>query len=119
MSGFMTRPFYCSCHEVHEQATHYIVWGGERQTLLYYPIEEPIIDNITPHIVSYVKYEEQIVPIAVTCGIVGCGVRLQNENDISLGIVIQDVRNIKMPKKEFDALVNFKYTGYEIKTKYK
>lgn len=118
MSGFMTRPFYCNCHEIHDEATHYIVWGGTRQSLIYYPIEEPIVDNITPHIVSYVEYNKDIIPISVTCGIVGCGVRLKDPDNIAMGIVIQDVRNIKIPLKEFNALVNFKNTNYELfKTK--
>ena len=112
---FMTRPFSCDCHEVHEVATHYVVWGGKRQTLVYYPIEEPIIDDITPHIVSYVDDNKPMVAIAITCGIIGCGIRLKDPNDIAFGIDILDVRNLLMPRKEFKALINFKKTGYELK----
>lgn len=112
--SLITRPFYCACHEAHDNATHYVVWGGTRQRPIYYPIEQYIIDNITPHIVSFGNIENGEIPIAITCGIVGCGIELKDRDNPSAGIEIYDIRNYRLELQEFKSLVRFKRTGYEL-----
>lgn len=118
MSGYMTRPFYCPHHDNHVEATHYVVWGGERQTLLYYEIECSIKRDITPHLIAFDNTDTEHVAIAISCGIVGCGVTLIDTGDIALGMQLSDITDVSLPRKEFLALMNFKYTGYELKKKY-
>ena len=119
MQGYITRPFHCACHENHVHATHYIVYGGRQKTMLYYPIQQEIIDNITPHIVSYKSDEEKNkVNIAISCGVVGCGLRLNNPDKVSEGFVYLDIRKMTLPKNEFKALINFKHTGFELHKRY-
>lgn len=115
MEGYLSRPFHCACHENHVHATHYIVYGGRRKTMLYYPIQQEITNDITPHIVSYKSDDENNkVYIAVSCGIVGCGIRLKNPDKVSDGFVFLDIREMTLPAPEFKALINFKDTGFEL-----
>ena len=112
MKAFLTRPF--QCNHSHENAENVIVWGGTRQTLILYSIEYNIIDNITPHIVSFKALNEYYVVIATTCGIVGCGIDLKDPNDLSKGIVFNKVKEYILSMDDFKALVQFRNTGYEI-----
>ena len=110
---FITRPFYCNNHEAHRKASYHVVWGTSRQSLVVYSIKNRIICNITPHIVSFKKVVYGHVPIAITCGIDQCGVDIYRENGI-LKIDILDVKTLVLEAREFQALLKFKNTGYEI-----
>jgi len=107
----VTRPFYCPEHRNHLRAKYYIAFGGTRQLLFPYVIEMRIIRNITPHIISYEDGKHNII---VSCGIVGCGIEMKNIKDIREGITIMEAHYFLFDKKNFDALINFKNTGYEL-----
>ncbi len=114
-SGFLSRPFYCPNHRLHEEATRVVVFGSTRKQLIVYDIEHYIIDNITPHIISYNKeIESNIIDIVVTCGIVGCGVDFKEPNDLSQGFIFNEVKTRKISINNWVALFNFKNTGFEI-----
>jgi len=109
---FLTRPFYCEGK--HKRATRYIVWGGTSQSLITYKLTRPIIDNITPHLVSYLTNKKGIVEIAITCGIEGCGFHFDGTEEDPYQIVIDDVKSFSFTKKEFESLRTFQDTGYEL-----
>ena len=54
------------------------------------------------------------MPIAITCGVVGCGIDLKDPSDVSQGIVFNEIRKGVLSLKEWNALVLFRNTGYEI-----
>lgn len=112
MSGFITRPFYCEHH--HKKAKQYVVWGGERQTLIVYSMELYPIEHITPHIVSYKGLVDGKMAIAITCGVIGCGIDYKDPEDVQQGIIFNDIRTFVIPENDWDALVTFKFTGYEL-----
>jgi len=112
MSGFLTRPFHCPHY--HRKAKRYVVWGGTRQSLIIYSMELYPIGHITPHLVSYGEFKDGNMPIAVTCGVLGCGIELKDPDDLSQGIIFKRVDNYVLPHKEWNALVLFRNTGYEL-----
>ncbi len=112
MSGFITRPFLCKHY--HRDATQYVVWGGRRQTLIAFSMELYPIDHITPHIISYMEIIDGYMAIAVTCGVIGCGIDFKDPYDTEQGIIFNDVRKYILPEKEWIALLDFRDTGYEL-----
>ena len=114
--SFSTRPFYCEGK--HRRASHAIVWGGTRNTLIYTEINRPIIKNITPHLISYTLAKDGFMEIACSCGVLGCGIEFIDDEHVEKGIRFLDVRLYKLPINEWKALYNFKNTGYEL-SKYK
>ena len=114
MKNLLTRSFYCPDHSNHVFAKYYIAFAGTRQFLFPYVIEMRILQDITPHIISFNEEVDGKYPIIVSCGIVGCGVELNNIHDITEGMTIIKANHFLLDKKDFEAMINFKNTGYEL-----
>jgi len=110
--GIITRPMYCPNH--HTEAKKVIVYGGERKKLLIYMINYRVIEHITPHIISYVRDYDGMMPIAYSCGVLDCGVEIIDKDNLALGIRYLSIKTLELPIKEFKALLDFKNTGYEL-----
>ena len=52
--------------------------------------------------------------IAVSCGIIGCGIDYKDPDDKTQGIIFNKVNNYILPENEWIALLTFKHTGYEL-----
>lgn len=131
--GFISRPFVCN--HSHRNMEDYIVFGSTRQKLIVYPannypsdyseildeiiIDLKITDNVTPHIVSYLEPTDDglYMPIAITCGVVGCGMDFIDPENLDKGIRFNRVDKHLLPIKEFEALVTFTDTGFELTKK--
>ena len=110
MKNYISRPFFCD--KSHNGATHKIVWGTDSQLFHYERIKGVIKENITPHIIKYKSVSGKI-KLELTCGIVGCGCEvIKTENTHKL--ILKDVKKKIWSPKKWNALVNFKNTGYEV-----
>lgn len=114
MKNLVTRSFHCPEHNNHVFAKYYVAFAGTRQLLFPYVIQMRIIQDITPHIISFSEEVDGKYPIIVSCGIVGCGVEVKNIHDITEGITIIKAKPFLLDKKEFEAMINFKNNGYEL-----
>lgn len=111
---FITRSFYCEDPYFHKDSKYHIVWGGTRNTLVIYETNRNIIANITPHIISYKEAKNGKMNIAVSCGCEGCGLEFIDPTDFEKGIRLMEVRNYILSIREWNALYNFKNTGFEL-----
>lgn len=102
------------CEHDHSGMESHIVWGGTRQKLVLYPNTADIIDGITPHIISFVNPDKPKVAIACTCGVIGCGVSFKDNKNIHGGIIMHEVKNMLLDQNDFQSLIDFKHTGYEL-----
>ena len=116
MADLISRPFYCPDHKIHDKATHYVVWGGTRQKLILYKIEWNVKNGITPHLISWggLVRDNKFMAIEISCGIVGCGIELKEAEDKTKTPVFKKVQSLELPLKEWNALVMFRNTNYEL-----
>jgi hypothetical protein len=116
MADLISRPFYCPNHKIHDKATHYVVWGGTRQKLILYKIEWNVKNGMTPHLIVWkgLVKENKFMSINISCGVLGCGVSLKKEEDDSYTPVFNKIQSTELPLKEWNALVMFRNTNYEL-----
>lgn len=111
---FITRSFYCENPYRHRESLRHFVWGGTRNCLLVYDTKFQVVSNITPHIISFNGLVNGKINIAVSCGCEGCGIQLNDPDDLDSGVVFLEIRNYQLSEREWKALYNFKNTGFEL-----
>jgi len=108
MKNFISRPFVCD--KSHALAKHKAVWGTSSQCFHIENIYGRIKDHITPHIISWKQQPGKIL-VTATCGIIGCGCRYDADKK---RLIITNIKNFEFPIREWNALVGFKNTGFEL-----
>ena len=106
----ITRAFHCN--KPHEEEQTVLIYGttnGLRERRIKYYT----IDNITPHIIIAVQKSGHM-EINVACCVYGCGVKWKNEDNISAGVQYLNLRRYEMSNKDWNSLLFFKNTNYEI-----
>lgn len=107
MEGCITRAFYCPVHK-HEVDFVY-VWGSTNKQFMVKKIRYYEIRHIVPHLITATQRDDHM-EVTVNCCVMGCGTMYNN----TTGKYSFKLRKYKMSFKDWNALLMFKNTGYEI-----
>ncbi len=116
MGIMITRVAYCdNCAKTHHpvRSDIFVVKGRTKKQLTILYAEEAHTFGFTPHLFQLEKTEKGYAYFAMTCAMCGCGVDIDIQDDKPL-VTIREVIHSKMKVSDWNALVQFRDSGYRL-----